>query len=347
MTDVTLTGTETEAETEAAAGFPFPLAKDVYRYTANVEPGGASQVRVGPGYEDVIAERARVLARDPGMIISAPHLRAAEWDTMLWLMRRLALEYPSDFELAEDPDDVGSGGKRWVNRRLGIEREFTVGDVSTVPGRRPLEFIGRQVVEDIVLLDPREGHLFADAGIVTFASGWSFPFVAGMTFGEIHGPVPRAEAGAVPRAEALPDKGDGVFARAEAFLLRLQPGEVYRRVNWTFQPGRVLDRSVDSHALWMPDAAKFTAGARDGTISDEDFGQTMQLRVEVQHLVKLETSGAVMFLIDTRFLSLAELATVPEWARRTASVLTELPAGMAGYKGLTDLRPRIIEYLRA
>jgi hypothetical protein len=342
---VTLTEPEAEAEAQpepeadAAADFPFPLAKDAYRYTANVEPGGASQVRVGPDYEDVIAERGRVLARDPGMIISAPHLRAAEWDTMLWLMRRLALEYPSDFELAEDSDDVASGGKRWVNRRLGIEREFTVGDLSTVPGRRPLEFIGRQVVEDIVLLDPREGHLFADAGIVTFASGWSFPFVAGMTFGEIHGPV--------PRAEVVPDKGDGVFARAEAFLLRLQPGEVYRRVNWTFQPGRVLDRSVDSHALWMPDAAKFTAGVRDGTISDEDFGGTMQLRVEVQHLVKLETSGAVMFLIDTRFLSLAALATVPEWARRTASVLTELPASMAGYKGLTDLRPRIIEYLRA
>lgn len=310
--------------------FPFPLAKDAYRYTANVEPGGVSQVRVGPDYEDFIAERARVLARDPGMIISAPHLRAAEWDTMLWLMRRLALEYPADFTLSEPPA-TGTEAARWVNRPLGIERDFTIGDAKTVPGG-PLEYIGRQVVEDIVLLDPREGHLFADAGVVTFASGWSFPFVAGMTFTEIHGPVPRANAA-------------GVFARAEAFLLRLAPGEVYKRVNWTFQAGRVLDRSMDSHARWMPDAAKFIAAVKAETVDDEEFGATTQLRVEVQHLVKLAPSGAVLFLIDTRFLSLAELASEPEWARRTASVVAELPADMADYKGLTDLRPRIVEYL--
>jgi hypothetical protein len=333
---------------QSARDFPFPLAKDAYRYTANVEPGGVSQVRVGPDYQDFIAERARVLARDPGMVISAPHLRAAEWDTMLWLMRRLALEYPADFALSEPPADgtdadagagaaagaragAGAGAARWVNRPLGIERDFTIGDAGTVPGG-PLEYIGRQVVEDIVLLDPREGHLFADAGVVTFASGWSFPFVAGMTFTESHGPVPRANAA-------------GVFARAEAFLLRLPPGEVYKRVNWTFQAGRVLDRSMDSHARWMPAAAAFIAAVKAGTVDDEVFGATTQLRVEVQHLVKLAPSGAVLFLIDTRFLSLAELASDPEWARRTASVVAELPADMADYKGLTDLRPRIVEYL--
>lgn len=327
--------------------FPFPLAKDAYRYSANLQPGGQRQVteagswgetitRVGPDYEDFIAERARLLAADPGKLISVPYLRAAEWDTLLYLMRHLAAEYPADFELTEPAGQTEPASQaRWVNRRLGITQDFVPGDPGTLPrGQGPLEFIGRQVVEDLVLLDEREGHLWADAGLVTFASGWSFPFVAGMTFQEIHGPVPRANP-------------DGVFARAEAFLLRLQPGEAYRRVNWTFQPGRMLDKSMDAYTTWLPEALRVLAGATGQGATEAELAENLYLRVELQHLVRLETSGAVLFLIDTRFVSLADLARVPAWAARTVAVLEELPQDLADYKGLTDLRPRVIECLRS
>ena len=315
------------------ASFPFPLAADAYRYSANLEPAprrrdteagswGEAVMNAGPDYEAFIAERAAVLARHPGMLITAPHMRAAEWDTLRFVMRRLAAEYPGDFRLERD-------GRRWhwANNRLGTSRDFTAGDEGTLPCG-PLEFIGRQVAEDLVLLDAREGHLFADAGLVSFASGWSFPFVAGMSFAEIHGPVPRASR-------------DGVFARAEALLMRLQPGEAYRRVNWALQPGRTLDKSVDNYAAWMPEAARILA-----TATDEDLGRQVNLRVEVQHLIGLETSDAVLFLIDTRFLSLAEVATVPAWARRLTAVLEELPQDMADYKGIAQLRPRVTAWLR-
>ena len=323
--------------------FPFPLAKDAYRYSANLQPGGQRQAtaagawgetitRVGPDYEDFIAERARILAADPGRLISAPYLKAAEWDTLLYLMRHLAAEYPADFQLTEarPAAPVGPVGQaRWVNRRLGITQDFVPGDPATLPpGTGPLEFIGRQVVEDLVLLDQREDHLWADAGLVTFASGWSFPFVAGMTFQEIHGPVPRANP-------------DGVFARAEAFLMRLEPGEAYRRVNWTFQPGRTLDKSMDATAGWLAEAARVLASGNDA-----DLAENLYLRVELQHLVRLETSGAVLFLIDTRFLSLAALARVPEWAAKVIAVIEELPRDMTEYKGLTTLGPRVVASLR-
>jgi hypothetical protein len=307
--------------------FPFPLLRDSYQYTTNLQPAAERVTNAGAGYEDFIAERSAVLAYDPGMLITAPHMRAAEWDTLAFMMRRLAAEYPGSFEL-----DENGARMRWANRRLSVSQEFTFGDAETLPCG-PLEFIGRQVVEDLVLLDEREGHLHADAGLVTFASGWSFPFVAGMSFTEIHGPVPRANP-------------DGVFTRAEAFLTRLQPGEAYRRVNWTFQPGRVLDKSMDSHARWMPAAAQFLADVAAGNVGDAEFGSTVNLRVEVQHLVRLETSGAVLFLIDTRFLTLAELARVAEWARRTAAVLESLPGDIADYKGLAELGPRIAAWLR-
>lgn len=189
------------------AGFPFPLARDAYRYSANLEPAptrhdteagswGAAIMNAGPDYEDFIAERAAVLARHPGILITAPHMRPAEWDAFRYVMRRLAAEYPAGFTLAED-------GPRWqwANHRLGIRQDLVLGDDASLPCG-PLEYAGRQVVEDLVLLDARDGHLHADADLVLFASGWSFPFVAGMSFAEIHGPVPRANA-------------DGVFTRAE------------------------------------------------------------------------------------------------------------------------------------
>jgi len=315
------------------AGFPFPLAGDTYRYTANLQPGGLRQeteagawgetiTRAGPDYAELVEERARILRADTGRLIRDPALLAAEWDTLRYLMGRLAAEYPADFEYAETGNRA-----RWANRRLGSAAGFTLGDPATLPCG-PLEFIGRQVVEDLVLLDEREGHLYADAGLVTFASGWSFPFVAGSTFQEIHGPVPRANA-------------DGVFARAEAFLLRLPPGAAYRRVNWAFQPYRVLDHSMDATAGWMPQAATFLAGA-----TDEDIARDVYLRVELQHLIRLETSAAVLFLIDTRFLSLADVATVPAWAARLLAVLTDLPDDIADYKGLAGLRARVTGCLR-
>jgi hypothetical protein len=318
---------------EGLADFPFPLTADAYRYTANLQPGGQRQeteagawgeaiTRVGPDYADLIAERARILRADPGRVITDPALPAAEWDTLRYLMRRLAAEYPAGFHYAE-----AGGAARWVNRLLGVSADFTPGDPRTLPCG-PLEFIGRQVTEDLVLLDEREGHLWADAGLVTFGSGWSFPFVIGSSFSEIHGPVPRANA-------------DGVFARAEAFLLRLPPGAAYRRVNWAFQALRALDHSMDAAAAWMPEAARFLA-----TATEADIAEHVHLRVELQHLIRLETSGAVLFLIDTRLLSLAGLATVPAWAARVVAVLTDLPDDIADYKGLRGLRPVIIDCLR-
>jgi hypothetical protein len=239
-------------------------------------------------------------------------------------MRHLAAEHPGQFTL----DARDDGWLHWENRILGIAADFRPGDESTLPAS-PLEFIGRQVVEDLVLLDEREGHLWADAGLVTFASGWSFPFVAGMTFQEIHGPVPRAGA-------------DGVFTRAETFLLRMPPGAVFRRVNWAFQAGRSLDRSMEAYGTWAAESARILSAAHD----DRDLADQVYLRVELQHLIRLETSAAVLFLIDTRLLSLAELSAVSEWAARCAAVLTELPPDITDYKGLTGLRPRIVNCLR-
>ncbi len=313
------------------AGFPFPFTGDTYRYSTNIEPAGTTVttptgswgrpvIDIDSEYEHELADRARILAADPSRYAVLPHMRPAGWDAMLALMTELATAYPDVMSLTQT-----ESGWRWCNQRLGLSQVFVFGDESTLPAD-PLAYIGAQVQEDIVLLDQRDGDLFADAGVVTFASGWSFGFNVGMTFLEIHGPVPRLRA-------------SGVIDRAREFLLRLQAGEVYRRTNWTLGVGRRLDASTESYPEWGPEVA--TAG----TVDDETFGRLIQLRVEVQHLIRLPESAAICFLIRTYMLPLADVAGVVSWRTRMASVLAELPDDLADYKGFLSYRDRAVSWL--
>ncbi|MCV7225460.1 heme-dependent oxidative N-demethylase family protein [Mycolicibacterium komossense] len=318
---------------ELLAAFPFPFAGDTYRYSTNIESAanpvptatgswGQRVIDIDGEYEHELAERARILAADPSRHAVLPHMRPACWDAMLALMTELAAGYPDTMSL------TGTGDIwQWCNQKLGIAQDFIFGDESTLPAE-PLAYIGSQVQEDIVLLDQRDGDLFADAGVVTFASGWSFGFDVGMTFLDIHGPVPGL-------------RESGVITRAREFLMRLQAGGVYRRTNWTLGAGRRLDASTESYPEWGPDVA------RAPTVDDEAFGQLIQLRVEVQHLIRLPESGAICFLIRTYMLALVDVAAVEPWRARMASVLAELPDDLADYKGFLPYRDRAVSWLNA
>ena len=325
--------TEMISSTDLIETFPYPFSADSYRYTTNVEPAGAPVttpagrwgervVDIDSEYEHELAERAAVLAADPSRYAVLPHMRPACWDVMMTLMRELAAAYPDSMSLSRDGDRW-----RWRNQRLGIEQTFAIGDDSSLPVE-PLAYIAGQVQEDIVLLDQREGDLFGDAGVVTFAADWSFGFDVGMSFLEIHGPVPRLRA-------------TGVITRAREFLMRLQPGETYRRTNWTLTIGRRLDVSTERYPDWGPDRVMINQ------VGDEEFGRLVHLRVEVQHLIRLPESGAICFLIRTYMLPLADIAAVEPWRVRTAAVLADLPDDMADYKGIIGYRDRAVRWLHA
>lgn len=315
------------------AGFPFPFVDDRYRYGTNVEPAGrpvstpagqwgAAVVDIDGEYAVELAERADILRRDRTRAEVLPHMRPAAWDAAMTLMRELATAYPSTMAL----ERLGPDRWRWANDLLGLTQEFIYGDDGTLP-EEPLRWIASQVQEDIVLLDQRD-QLYGDAGVVTFAADWSFGFDVGMSFLEIHGPVPRL-------------REEGVITRAHEFLKRLQPHQPYRRTNWTLTIGRRLDVSTELYPEWGPDRERIRH------VDDPTFGRLVHLRVEVQHLIRLPDSGAIMFLIRTYLLPLELLATVEPWRRRAAEVLAELPEDMADYKGIIKYRDRAAAWLRA
>lgn len=305
--------------------FPFPFDRDDYMYAVNIEPhvkgpaGTAFEnlIDVDEHYVSEMEDRAIVLKEDPLRCQSLPHLTLAGWDLLELLMEQQAAGYPEHFELHRDGDRW-----RWINRPLNIDDEFTFGEVSTLP-YGPMEYISRQSQGDFCLLDQRDGTLWMDAGMVTTQADWSLDFDVGMNFMEWHGPVPLAHQ-------------MGVFERALKFMLSLRHGQPTRRFNWTMTINPRLDTSPETYHKWGPDRA---------SVTPENVGHKVHLRVELQSFWRLPRSNAIVFPIRCYLIKLEELVTMPKWARRLHRVLKNLPPELVEYKGLTRWRPLAIDYL--
>jgi hypothetical protein len=229
----------------------------------------------------------------------------------------LARDYPAHFCLSKQ-------GNRWhwINRPLQIDQQFVFGDAATLP-RQPLDYVTRQAQGDFVVMDQREGDLWTEAGMVTTQADWSLDFDIGMTFKEWHGPVPLAHE-------------LQVFDRALKFLLNLRLGQPVRRLNWTMTINPRLDTSPENYHKWGTDRA---------SVTPQNAGDLVHLRVELQGLWRLPRSNAIVFGIRCYLISLRDLATIPKWARRVHRVLRDLHPALVDYKGLTRYRDAAVAWL--
>lgn len=325
----------TIADLAHTANLPWPFAEDQehFQYTVNVEPArmtkktaagewGANIVDLGGDeYLHIMTERRRILDADPSRVQILPGMMPACWDLLMYYLRDLSVSHPDVMHLEENGDVI-----RWRNDLLQTDQVFTIGDEQSLP-YDPMTFLGREIPDDLLLVKERGGQLYFDAGLVTFAAAWSVTFDVGMSFREIHGPVPRLT-------------GEGITSRAEQFLMRLPADRVYRRVNWTLSASgsRKLDISLEELPEWGTDIPRLVA--------DRDFGK-LQLRIELEHFIRLPMSGAVTFSIRTFMASLEEIKAIPAWRDQLAQILAATPEDIATYKGIIDYRDEAIRWLRS
>jgi hypothetical protein len=300
---------------EAVKRFPFPFQEDEYMYSVNIEPhvktavGSITEfaIDVDEHYIAECEDKKITLAKDPDRFLCLPHMMDAQWDTLELMMDSMSNDYPEQFKLTKEGDNW-----TWVNKPLNITTKFVFGDVTSLP-MEPLEYIGRQVQGDWVVLDQRDNNLFADGAIVTSQADWSLAIDVGMSYQEWHGPVPVANE-------------LGVFDRALKYLLNLQLGTPVRRLNWTMTINPRLDTSPESYPLWGPDRL---------SVTHENVGDKVHLRVELQTLFRLPRSNGMLFGIRGYLISMNELVTNPLWAKRFHRVLKGLHPELAEYKGLS------------
>jgi len=287
---------------------------------------GGTMFVVDDNYERSLDLRAEILERDPARFTTLPHMMPAQWDAMLYSMKRLAAEHPDVFSL-----DRHGEFWTWQNHRTDLVQTFRYGDAASLPFE-PIEFIARQVQEDFLVMEVRDQQVQLDLVLVTFSAGWSPSFATGMNFQELHGVLPRVMK-------------DGTVNRAEKFLATLEHEQTYRRNAWAFQVGAGLDRSRDALPEWAAESAAMLASLNSADL--EQVGRTLFLRSELSHFVRLPLTDAILYTIRPQIISLEDLASVPEWAQRVVDVIEEQPEDLARFRGLNVFGPHVLRYLKS
>ena len=305
--------------------FPFPFPADEYMYSVNLEPHVPTgtgvlqhQFDIDEHYVSEMRERAAALAEAPGVhYASLPHMMQSQWDLLELIMTAYARDYPEHFTLEKNHAEW-----TWMNRPLGTKDTFTFGDPSTLP-YEPAEYISRQAQGEWVILEERDDTLVWGVGMTTERADYSLRFNLGMTWKEFHGPVPLAHE-------------MGIFEKALKFLLRLRIGHPVRRINWTLTVRPRMETSAETLHKWAPDRT---------IVTKENAGRLVHLRVELQPLHRLPRSNAIVFPIRTYLISLNELVTNPDWARRAHRVFRDMHPDLADYKGFARYRQAVVDFL--
>ncbi|RBP03399.1 DUF3445 domain-containing protein [Rossellomorea aquimaris] len=299
--------------------FPYPFKGDVYRYSNNSVPlEEQSSVEVTSSYQEEVRLKRELLTQHPERCFqSRRHTLKAQWEITEVVIQHLTTYYPQQFSLEKN-----EGKWTFRNHILNEQQTFILGDESTL-SMEPLDFIGRHVQEDMILMMQRDGDLYLDAGQLCFPANWSLAFNAGMNFKEIHKPIPGF-------------KEEGLDQRILTFLMRMEAGDPWVRRNWSLMAGDRLDTSLETFNQWGKDRRAVTG---------ENVGGFVHLRVEVQKLFRLPGSNGLLFTIHTHLLSLEKFTRNPVWTEEFFQILQELPPHISDYKGLSLFKEEVVEFL--
>ena len=184
----------------------------------------------------------------------------------------------------------------------------------------PLELAGRLVQEDLCLIEASPEGPRLTAAVLCFPSRWRLHEKLGRPLAEVHGKVPFY--------------GDRLARPVDRFMAHVRPGHIAARLNWSV---------LDDATLFQP-AGKWRT-AHDATITEQNAGYRLFLRVERQTLRRLPASGAVLFGIRVHVDPLRRAVTTPEIAARLAAAVRALPAEIAHYKSLPMFQAALLAWL--
>lgn len=245
----------------------------------------------------------------------------AQWDVLELVAASLAQNYPEHFQLHRERDVW-----RWQNSLGGVTATFHFGDPSTLP-REPLDWIGRQVQEDLVLLSADASATFV-GGHLCFANGWAISDRLGKSFIEIHQRTPSA---------TMPSVESGA-----RFLQNLRPGRTYWRMSWNFKLSDQMDMTTKHKPAYKADFAQ-----RAPRLTIQDVGASVFIRIEKQTFTRLPRSQNLLFGIHTYNSSVAQEATDPARARSILEVLRAAPQDVKDYKAITPIETPLLRFLEA
>ena len=245
----------------------------------------------------------------------------AQWDVLDKVLTDLAVIDSEHFILHKENNNW-----HWINRKLNEEIFFQFGDENTLP-LEPLDWAGRQVQEDLVILS-EDGSASLVAGQLCFANGWSLDDKFGQPFLTIHAPAPNLIAPTMQTAQKLMEK--------------IQDSKPVWRCSWNFKIRGDLDLSSRHNAQYNEEL-KQAAPA----LTPQNIGSRMYLRIERQTISRLPRSGCVLFGIHLYQNKLDDEQLTQQQAKNMRNVLLGTPPEMLDYKTITLFKEALISYLDA
>lgn len=277
-------------------------------------------IDVDDHYQSEVALKRQLLQELPAYYFqSAPGQDLAQWEVVDLILNNLASAYPATFRLQCEGDQW-----LWQNSLLNEETSFTFGDSATLP-YAPLDWVGRQVQEDLLLLSGESANLVA--GQLCFGNGWSLDEKMGLPFWEIHAPIN-------PIVEPM-------MRSAQKLMERLPAGKPIWRLNWSIKASDQLDmtsRHIPALNQHLNDCLP--------DINAENAGDHLFIRIERQILSRLRESKAILFSIHTyQNLVSRERSERPQSASLISQGLRTTPEAMLAYKGIKPYFNQLINYL--
>ncbi|WP_261132490.1 DUF3445 domain-containing protein [Bacillus sp. Marseille-Q3570] len=301
--------------------FPFPFTNDHYAYSNNsvlLDP--TKTVSITDDYKKEIELKRNLLQENHKRCFrSLPISVESQWETMLVIFNELATHSPDQFNFQKRGNEC-----LFQNHLLEEEESFIFRDSSSIEFE-PLDVAGRHVQEDLIIMGDRHDGLYMEAGQLCFPSNWSLTFVQGMEFKSIHTPVPEIQK-------------DGFINKVERFISKIRPGAAWERKNWSITVTNKLDTPLETYSDW---------GKHRKDVTAENAGELINLRVEVQRLLRLPMNHDVLFTIHTYLLPLEKLIENEDWLKIFYSNIKTLPENITEYKGILNYREELLRFLEA
>lgn len=295
----------------------FPFSEETFEMNMKVQAlHDRSLIEIDTLYKHELALKNDLLNQEYEQYYRAlPGTEAAEWELLELLLPTMAFLYPHYFQLTTHGDHW-----LWQNNLLNNETSFVFGHSNTLP-LPPLDWLGRQVQEDLLVLASIDGMPLI-AGHLCFPNAWCLDDKIGQSFLTIHHPVPLF-------AEYL--------ARSTSLLMeRLKPGRPVWRVNWSIKATPRLNL--------MP-RFFFEEEQAYKNFTRENIGERCLLRIERQTLSRLPRTNSILFTIRTYQAPLDTVVSDVEHARRIAGVIRTMPEDVLVYKSIEPYRDLLLYYL--
>lgn len=294
---------------------PFLDAKEgPFKMTMGIQPlKWADWIEIDEWYEEEITLKRQLLLQNRDRVLQThPQALHAAHETLQQLCAWLPRFYPDRF--AYERGCI-------YNRATGDC--FDTND----PAIDPLFAASLLVQEDLILM--HKGRLIA--GGLCFPMRWSLMKNMGNDIPGLHAPVPGFQ--------------ESLAGHVSTFLEKVKPERPFWRANWGVDANPNLPQFPLENAKDIEEAEQHAI--RRGSITPENAGEKLFLRVERQTFSRLPESQALLFTIHTFVRPLKEVVTKrPEVARKLCVSVCQLPHDFAEYKTLAGFKDVLVEYLQ-